>query len=251
MSRGADLLPNPCHLLDTAWQGLDADDGYDSIQVDMTVEVDPGESASYYYSNTVYFPGYHVDASGSLHGAAYAGIQTNGHSGVDDRHVGKMAIFSAWDGKTGDVVPGGWGSRFAENGTGYTVRVPFSWEEGITYRLQIAAVDEGPDDRIWEATLTDVAAPSATRIGRITVDAAAGGIRRPITFHERYAGRSQTIDQIEASQVRFSNVTADGGTVQARNWRHINVARIRRHRHAVWYEDLTDGVRSGAGLARH
>ena len=54
MSRDADLLPNPCHLLDTAWQGLDADDGYDSIQVDMTVEVDPGESARYYYSNTVY-----------------------------------------------------------------------------------------------------------------------------------------------------------------------------------------------------
>lgn len=132
MSRDADLLPNPCHLLDTAWQGLDADDGYDSIQADMTVEVDPGESASYYYSNTVYFPRHHVDASGALHGAAYAGIQTNGHSGVDDRHVGKMAIFSAWDGMTGEAEPGGWGSRFAENGTGYSVRVPFAWEEGVT-----------------------------------------------------------------------------------------------------------------------
>ena len=234
-------------MLDTAWRGLDTDGGYDSVEVDITVEADPGDSASYYYSNTVYFPDYHVDAAGSLHGAAYAGIQTNGHSGVDDRAVGKMAIFSAWDGVEGLAETDGWASRFDENGTGYSVRRPFPWARGITYRLRIAVAEDLKSGRLWEATLTDVESGERARIGRIRVDSRFG-IRNPVTFHERYAGPSRTVDQIEHSQVVFSNVTAGGGVARARRWDHIHAPSVYKHEELIRREDVVNGVRSTVGL---
>ena len=244
------LLPNPTHLLDTSWSDLDASAGYDDIEVDITVEHDPGETAFYYYSNTVYFPKAHEDTAGDLHGLAYAGLQTNGHSGEADRYVGKMAIFSAWDATMAYPADSGWATRFIEDGSGYSVRVPFSWTGGVTYRLRIGRAGEDAGNALWEATLTNVASGDVSLIGRIAVPGALAGIRKPITFHERYFGPSDLPSDIEPSQVVFSNVRANSGEVTSRHHNHIHAARIRGHRNLVWHEDLPDGVRSAVSTQR-
>jgi hypothetical protein len=240
-----DLLANPCHLLDTQWSGLDAARGYSEISVDITVETDPGEDAGYYYANTVYFAESFTDRRGRLHGAAYAGLQTNGHSGPTDTWVGKMAIFSAWGATGGLAETGGWTSEFDEAGTGWTVRRPYPWIEGVTYRLRIGVEQERENERVWAASLLDTSDGTPTRIGRLSMPAAYGLIRAPITFHERYLGPSRTLEEIEASQVRFSSMQAGDGAVAARRWRHTHEAAIAGHHGAVWREDLADGVRSG------
>lgn len=244
------LLPNPCHLLDTAWRGLDAGSGYESISVDITVERDPGESAFYYYSNTVYFPKSHKDGAGDLHGVAYAGFQTNGHSGIDDRFVGKMAIFSAWDGARGFAEDGGWAARFVEDGTGYSVRVPFAWTEGVTYRLEIGRSGVDGGEQIWHAALSDTRTGARSRIGRIALPGPLRGIRNPITFHERYLGSSDAPHQVEPSQVVFSNMSAGEPPIASNRWDHIHRARAPGHRDLVWHEDLSAGVRSAVGVPR-
>ena len=243
-----ELLPNPCHLIDTAWVDLDARNGYDDITVDITVEADPGEAAHYYYANTVYFVGSRVDSRGALHGAAYAGLQTNGYSGPADGWVGKMALFSAWGGTGGVSEDGGWGSEFEEGGVGYSVRIPYQWSQDITYRLTIALDEQAGDDSLWSASLTDQSTGEATRIGRVLVPSSIGKIRRPITFHERYLGPSASPADVELSQVRFTNMTANGGSVRSLRRHHQHVTSVRRHRDLCRHEDIDDGVRTRAGF---
>ena len=242
-----DLLPNPTHLLDTLWPDLDAAAGYGDISADVTIETDPGEESFYYYSMTGYFPIPHTDRLGRSHGIAYAGFQTNGHAGVHDRHVGRMAIFSIWDGTRGVAADDGWATPFMENGIGWSVRAPYRWREGATYRIRVVRGEREGDERLWSASLTDLASGRETNIGSIAVPAGMGGLRRPITFHERYGGPSQDPSRIEASVAVFSNVTADGGRVVSRNWDNIHVASPAGHPDLVWVENLTDGVRSGVG----
>lgn len=245
-----DLLPNPCHLLDTAWADLDAPDGYADIAVDITVEVDPGEAAGYYYANTVYFSASRVDARGRLSGVAYAGLQTDGYAGPGIGRVGKIARFSAWASTEAVPEPGGWSYEFEETGSGWTVLIPYPWKEGTGYRVRIGPYEDRADRRIWSASVTDLVQGTSTRIGRLTVPRSFGGIRRPITFHERYLGASPTIEDVEPSQVRFENMSADEGTIGSRVRRHTQVFSLVRHPERFWHEDTDAGVRSGVGARR-
>jgi hypothetical protein len=245
----SDLLPNPTHLLDTLWTDLDAAAGYRSIEVDITVETDPGEAAHYYYANTVYFARSGVDRSGALHGAAYAGLQTNGYSGPADGWVGKMALFSAWGGTHGIAEEIGWGSEFEEGGIGYSVRIPYPWSADTTYRLRIGLDKETESERLWSASLTDVGGGTTSRIGRVFVPTSFGKIRRPITFHERYAGPSANAGDVEPSQVRFTNMTANDGLEQSKRHHHTKVISVRGHPDLCWHQDIEGGVRTRAGLA--
>ena len=250
MPKARDLLPNPCHLLDTVWTDLDARAGYEDIAVDITVEVDPGEAAHYYYANTVYFAGSHTDRRGRLHGAAYAGLQTNGYSGPADGWVGNMALFSAWGGTSGIAEENGWGSEFEEGGAGYSVRIPYSWAEGTSYRLRISFDGANEQERLWAATITSLATGEITPIGRIFVPVTIGMIRRPITFHERFLGPSARVEDIEPSQARFTNMTAAYDTLRSERWRHQHVASVKRHPDLTWHEDLDAGVRTAVATER-
>lgn len=245
-----DLLPNPCHLLDTAWVDLDAPDGYDDIAVDVTVEVDPGTAAGYYYANTVYFSTSRVDVRGRLSGVAYAGLQTDGYAGPGVGRVGKIARFSAWASTGAVAEPDGWSYEFEETGTGHTVLIPYPWSQGTTYRVRIRSSESRDDGRICSAFVADLETGITTRIGRLAVPRSFGKIGRPITFHERYLGASPTIEAVEPSQVLFTNMTANEGKVRSRARRHTNVFSLYKHPGRFWHEDVEEGVRSGVNVSR-
>jgi len=245
----SDFLKSPHHLLHTRWHGLDDPEGYDSIEFDITVEVDPGDDAFYYYAAEAYFPKlWHED--GNFFGIAYGGLQTNGYHGVDDELVGKMAIFSIWGGV--EIIPekNGWGLEVDELGSPQSVRINFPWKEGVTYRFKFTLESEDSDNRLWSASLTDIKQGNVTRIGQIFVPTSYGKLRHPETFHERYERHAETADDVEPSRVTFSNVSANDGQFPATSWENTSVFSKLFNRDLFWHEPCDGGIRTGAGLLR-
>jgi Domain of unknown function (DUF3472) len=234
------------HYDDTSWSGLDAAGGYDDIEVDIRVDVSTGVGASrndgrndaYYYSNYVTF------ANGV---GAYGGLQTNGFDGK--KWVGKMLIFSIWTANSGIAEPGGTETKFDGEGVGYSVRLPFSWALGTTYRFKMYL--EGPagsGGRLWGASLQDLGTGQTTRIGRILVPVGFGKIRRPITFHERDRGDTPSCSAISPSRVSFSKMTANGGDLKATSFKHGRPRALPECPGISWSQDRPGGYTSGVSV---
>ncbi len=232
-------LINPVHLDDTSWN-LTSSQGYDVLSVDMTVEQAPVGSEGYYYAlNAIFTSGKNV----------YGGLQTNGYNGSN--WVGKMAIFSIWDVGSGVPESGGQGASFGNEGSGYSVRLPFDWKVNTTYRFTIYLdQDAVSGNRLWGALVTDIAAGQSTRVGRIYAPVSYGKVTRPVTFHERYAGGVTSCNDLGHSRVVFANVMANNGAAKASKAEHYSVARIPDCAHLLWLEDLNSGYRSTAGASR-
>lgn len=237
---------NPTHFVDSQWNLLDRTNGYDSIEVDITPEVEESTTTDgYYFANNVYFTNY----TGNNFGGAYAGMQTNGYDGT--RFIGKMAIFSVWDVSSGIAESGGSGTSFGGEGSGYSVRLPYAWQVGITYNLKIYIdQDASGGNRLWAASLTNQSTGVVTRIGRVYVPVDRGKIYGPVTFHERYMGPVATCADIKKSQVRFSNMTANNGASKASSWSHYAIAKIPECPGLAWLLDSANGYESGVGTTK-
>ncbi len=223
------------HIEDTEWFGLNDKAGYNSLSVDITPEKWEGGSHGYYYANNARF------SNGTN---IYGGLQTNGYDGA--RPLGKMAIFSIWNATTGIAESGGIGIPFDGEGTGYSVRLPFDWQVGTTYRFTIYIDrDASTGDRLWGASITDMHSGTTTRIGRIYAPVTFGKLHSPVTFHEKYIGTTKSCSDLQPSQVRFSNMTAND-TIRATRWKHYFI-KSTRCGDTVRLEDVADGYRSSIG----
>jgi hypothetical protein len=226
------------HFDDTSWGGLSG--SFDSIEVDIRVDVWNGGADAYFYSNTAYF------RSGAT---AYGGLQTNGYDGT--RWVGKMAIFSIWNATSGIADPGGTGSSFDELGTGYSVRMPYDWQAGSTYRFRIYIdQDATSGNRLWAGSVTNLNSGQTKRIGRIYVPVTFGKLQNPVSFHERYIGGTDNCSQISPSQVSFMNMTANNGTVRFSSLNHYVKKVLPECPALVWVQDLSNGYTSGVATAQ-
>jgi hypothetical protein len=178
----------------TDWRWPDAPNGYASFEWELTPRTDPSPDG-YFWSHQFWLVGGE---------AGYVGLQTRG-----SEPTGKIAIFSIWDAVTAEGPV--YVSRFAGEGEGYSVRIPFEWEVGSTYDLRVVAAGL----HRWEAFV------GAQIIGRIEVPTRWRGLRDvSIMWTERYAGRVSSCDDIALSVARFGVPSADGGAVAPAGRRH-------------------------------
>lgn len=225
------------HLVDTQW--FNFNDGYTSVEVDITPQV--GDTDSYYFSNTVYIKNCSTECY------AYAGLQTNGYD--DTNWIGKMAIFSWWNAT--NSIPESYGKAvaFGGEGVGQSVRIPYQWQTGTAYRLKIYLDTDGVS-KLWGASLTNLSTNQTTRIGRIYAPANYGLIYGPITFHERYGGPQATCKTVPPSQVRFSNMTANNGSIKASSWSHYYKASLPGCDEYFWTQEDANGYVSSLGIQK-
>jgi hypothetical protein len=234
-------ISNPNNFLTTGWN-LNSQFGFDSIEVDITPEVvDAPLIDGYFFANLVYFK----NAEKLNVGGAYAGLQTNGYNG--SKYIGKMAIFSVWDVNNGGIKEkDGWLTRFDGEGAGVSVRIPYSWTTGRTYRLKIYIEKNlSNNQRLWGASLTDLSTKITKRIGQIYVPKDRGKIFGPATFHERYLGKTAYCSQVKKSQVSFTNMTANNGKVKPTSWETYFTAIFPECPGISWNRKLINGVQSG------
>ncbi len=238
-------LVNGGALENTQWNLQDSVNGYNNVTVDMTPMVNtfPPDQA-YFYGNTVWFNKY----TGSNTGAAYAGLQTNGHDGTSA--VGKMLIFSVWDAVKAEPVEGGTAVPFGGEGTGYSVRVPYDWQAGTSYRVRIGLLKTVGKNHVWEGSVTNLSTNAVQKLGNIYVPKTYGKIYGPVTFHERYLGNPTACDTISPSQVSFTNMTANNGSQVASAWSHYYTQTVPGCENYLWIQDLTNGYISSVGIFR-
>ncbi len=231
----ATALNGSGHYDDTSWSGLNDTSGYNNISVDITPNVWSSGNDGYYYSNNAVF---------TNNTNIYGGLQTNGFDG--SRWIGKMAIFSIWDVGSGIAEPGGTGTPFGGEGTGYSVRIPFNWQTGTSYRFNIyIEQDSSSGNRLWAASITNLSNGSVSRIGRIYAPVNFGKIHNPVTFHERYSANPNNCSEILPSQVSFTNMTANNGSVRSSGWNHYVIKNVPECPNIVWTSEEATGYTSG------
>ena len=178
----------------TQWNWPPAPDGYRAFTWDLTPRTDPSPDG-YFWSHQFWLVGGE---------AGYAGLQTCG-----SEPTGKIAIFSVW--KAVSAEGRSYAAPFSGEGSGFSVRIPYEWQVGSTYRLSIdAAGDSG-----WEARVGEKGGGPDLLIGHIQVPAPWGGLRdASVMWTERYSGPLSSCAQIGYASALFSAPAAgDGGIV--------------------------------------
>jgi Domain of unknown function (DUF3472) len=126
-----------------------------SLEVTLTIEVSPPENSSYFWAQQ-FFTSTTIDHGG------YFGIQTGGTIG--SQNVGKMFIFSIWNADQAEAGPNATAQTFGGEGIGYSVRLPYQWQQGTPYRFRL----EKDGGQWWKLTITP-SGSAAIYLGRIHI----------------------------------------------------------------------------------
>jgi len=182
---------------DYGWPG----NGYFNIDFNFTIEVYPGGNQSIFWAHQFWFENA-VDGG-------YLGLQGNGIIG--NQTVGKMAIFSIWNVSNAVPGPGAAAQAFGGEGVGYSVRLPYQWQQGRTYRFRIQA--EG--NSWWGVRITDTATGTESYIGSIQALPGWGNLRGSSTNFTEIYGPVSGCQSTPYTRVRFGLPLANNGTVSA------------------------------------
>ena len=159
----------------------------------MRVEIDPGDTTSYFFAQQFWFDG---------GDGGYMGLQTNGIIGSDT--VGKMVIFSIWDALDATPAAGATCQPFGGEGIGQSCRLPFEWQPGVAYRLRLEA---GAMDDVWRVSLSG-GGTDARALGTIRVPAGWGLIEPTSAVFTEYYGPVGSCESIPLAQASFEDLTA-------------------------------------------
>jgi hypothetical protein len=198
-----------------SWPGT----GYSSFEWDLTPETDPSPEGIF-WSHQFWFANSDVDGSPT---AGYFGLQTEGSV-----PTGKIAILSIWNTLSATGPAGGYAACPTNTGEGNfcTVRIPYVWVPRHTYSLSVASAatsDCSSGGACWSASVQDLSSSNPTDgganqvVGYIGVPEAWGalsGSNKSVVWTELYSGLS-SCSALVTADARFTNVTADGGTVTA------------------------------------
>lgn len=177
--------------------------GYTSFEHTLIPEVDPGPRSTYYWAHQFRM----IGGEGG-----YLGLQTDGHR--TDGSVGKMAIFSIWDALDAEG-PGT--MPFSGEGTGWSCRIPYQWQEGRAYDLKVST----PGGGWWVAKVRDEASGEVTEIGGIQVPEQWRGLDSwSVMWTEYYGGPIGRCSDLPYSSVIFATPTANDGDVKPSGSHH-------------------------------
>ncbi|HEX2042610.1 MAG TPA: hypothetical protein VHF24_08225 [Acidimicrobiales bacterium] len=176
--------------------GADGLTGYSSFEHSLTVEVDPGPQASYFYAHQFTLVG---GAGG------YLGLQTRGRA---DGTWGRIAIFSIWDAV---AARGPAPVRFTGEGEGWTCRIMYPWQGGRPYRMHLRTRARA----WWVASVADAVTGNETEIGWIQVPHRWQRLDGwSVMWTEWYGGPLARCADLPHSSVVFHTPSADDGRVR-------------------------------------
>jgi hypothetical protein len=189
----------------TFWRWPGQADGASSLEWDLTVLRDPGQT-TYFWAHQFSFQRGDV---------GYFGLQA--HDLRDDGTTGRLAVFSIWSAVGCADNPGCHGG--VEGARFWTCRLAYDWVAGRAYRLRVARSDRA----WWSASVTDRDSGSETLVGSIRVRRRWGGLdlaaRGSSVWTEFYGanapGGVASCDLIPHATVRFGVPAADDSTLPA------------------------------------
>lgn len=165
-------IPFTTITLDHKWQ---VGNNYIEQSYILCIDVEPDFNAAYYWAQQFWFYG------GNGNEGGYFGIQSCGsiHNSTQ-----KIAIFSIWRSLRAEksCVINSSAEPFNHEGSGFSCKIPFPWEEGRKYKLTIRKLSLA----CWEASITDLAAGAEYSIGNITIPEEWGNLKPDGHFFIEY-----------------------------------------------------------------
>jgi hypothetical protein len=191
----------PTHFDDTDWYWPSLSNGYTSLSINITPEVD-GSPDGYFFANEFYFMN---NPSGGLE-TGYLGLQTKAEAGF----TGKLDIFSIWGAE--DISDAQYTTTYTEEGSsGLSGRNSYQWLAGDKYTLTISYMGMVSLGEQWGATVTNDNTGTTSQIAIITAPASYGLLSNiAVSFHERYDGEVTSCSAMQPSQVEFTSPTLNG-----------------------------------------
>jgi hypothetical protein len=144
----------------------------------LTVEYEPKFTAAYFWAQQFWFYG---------GDGGYYGLQSDGDINGTRQ---KIAIFSIWKSVAAikSSYPGSSAESFGHEGSGYSCKIPFPWEEGSSYKLEISSKpsDNIKDNISWEASILNITSNQTILIGCIAVPTDWGKLQPKSNFFVEY-----------------------------------------------------------------
>jgi hypothetical protein len=177
--------------------------GFYNFDVNLTIEEAP-KKGSYYWAHQFKFkePG------------------DGGYMGLQLVNENKIAIFSIWNALEAEASPDGYKVEFSGEGEGWSVRIPFEWEKGITYTLRTWIIGSSNDpnkDEWWGAWIINQDTKEETYIGKIKVPGSWNWLDSWSVSWVEYFGTVKDCDSLPYAKVRFEYPYADDKTVEPTN----------------------------------
>jgi len=168
----ANAAVTPGHMFDAVYQWPNPQ--Y-NVDVNFKMIATPPDTSAYYWAHFVVFQNSSGPFMGTSSRTAYAGLQTTRN--------GKTAIFSVWNALAAEGMDC---RQFGGEGIGYQCKIPFSFQNGHTYRVRMWKLTSDASGEWWGAWVKDLEANSEKFIGQIKARPNAGNIVTSYLFDEYY-----------------------------------------------------------------
>lgn len=159
----------------------------------LTINKEPQPSGYYYWSQMVWF----TDGNG-----AYFGLQTTS--------IGKLAIFSVWNATACEPYINSFCVRFTNEGSGYSVRLKYNWQQGHKYSLRIWYLN----NLWWGFYITDRTTGIETYVGKLKAPTSA--FIRSFALFSEYYGTVNSCYDVPRAKVTFSDFRANNRSYTAK-----------------------------------
>lgn len=140
------------------WPQLGANSsGYNNLDFFLTIEK---EAPNFYWAREYSFVNGKSAYMGLQNSASFKGEKT------------KIAIFSIWDSKGVESAANGFSEAFGHEGSGYSCRIKYNWQEGRKYRVRVWELEKvvAPETGTWWGSwVMDMETEKEEFIGKILV----------------------------------------------------------------------------------
>ena len=174
--------------------------GFYNFDVNLTIEEAP-KKGNYYWAHQFQFknPG------------------DGGYMGLQLVNENKIAIFSIWNALEAEASPDGYKVEFSGEGEGWSVRIPFEWEEKTTYTLRVwelSSSNEPNADEWWGAWIVNQETQKDTYVGKIKVPGSWNWLDSWSVSWVEYFGYVEDCDSLPYARARFEFPSADSNTYE-------------------------------------
>jgi hypothetical protein len=217
------VIKNPTHLVDDQWNFPASGDNNLS---DQSIDIEPivngpaiagNTPDGYFYADEFYYPGNSGKTPSGGSATGYIGLQDQGNdsNGNTLAKSALLVIYGAVSANPSGAATSECGNPSGE-GDGCSLHLNYTWQANHTYRFDVSNVGQDDGNNIWSGGFIDLTTGATHQLGTIDMPSSYGLLSNAvITFHERFAGPTDSCTDQMPSSVMFSNMTANSDSLSA------------------------------------
>jgi len=168
---------------------------YQKTSFTLTVNKEPRMNAGYFWAQQFWF---HRGDGG------YIGLQSGGNI---NGKCQKIAIFSIWKSVSANksVIDESTAEPFAHEGSGFSCKIPFNWEEETAYKIMLQKVGIKSAKNTWQGSVVNLLNGESSIIGNIDIPNEWGNLKPETNFFVEYFRPVESCESTPFQKSTFEN----------------------------------------------